>query len=372
MKKQAGFTLIEFMVAMAVTLVSLGAAMIAFRDSARTNQNVSLGSDMSDNLRAGVNIIQQDLILAGTGIPTGGISIPSTPTTTTCPSAISAVKRPTLTASAATFPQCNLVIAAIEPGPGMGPLVSSPDATAVSNSDILTMMYADNTLGLDQNQINQPASGSNPGCPGGSITSTGNAATFDSTCMPLSGTGVQINPGDLIMFSNAKGNALQEVTSVSGQTISFATSDAFQLNGTGDSQGTLIQLQNTNTSGVPNGTYPPTTLTRIWMISYYLDNITDPAHVRLVRRVNFNPAQPVGETMETLSLTYNYVNGATVLANQAGIPTGYSENQIRSVNLTLGSRSSDTVFKNNKSAYLRSSVQTLVCLRGMAYVNKYQ
>ncbi len=37
---------------------------------------------------------------------------------------------------------------------------------------------------------------------------------------------------------------------------------------------------------VPNGTFPPTTATRIWMVTYYLDNVTDPLHVRLIRRVN--------------------------------------------------------------------------------------
>jgi len=42
MKKQFGFTLVEFAVAMGVTLVALAATMLAFRDATSANQNVSL------------------------------------------------------------------------------------------------------------------------------------------------------------------------------------------------------------------------------------------------------------------------------------------------------------------------------------------
>ena len=102
MKKQSGFTLVEMMVAMAVALIALAATVAAFRDSANTNQRVSLKSDISDNLRAGMNFIQQDLIQAGTGIPVGGIAIPNTGTPGSgCASGVSAVNRPALVAELA-------------------------------------------------------------------------------------------------------------------------------------------------------------------------------------------------------------------------------------------------------------------------------
>jgi prepilin-type N-terminal cleavage/methylation domain-containing protein len=380
MKKQSGFTFVEFMVAMAVTTVVMGAAMLTFRDSSRTNQRVTLGSDMSDNLRAGLNLIQQDLIQAGTGIPTGGIAVPTQPPSGACTSGVSAVNRPTLTGSL-TFPVCNVVMAAVEPGQGLGPFITSPDATSTVNSDLITVLYADNTLALDARQITGPASAGPPATPAcnGSITSSGDAATFDANCIPnggFSSSGTQVNPGDLIMFSNVNGSAVQTVSSVSGLILRFAAGDAFNLNGTGAPSGTLIQLQNYTTDSNGNkvynvGTYPPTTATRIWMISYYLDNLTDASHVRLVRRVNFNPGQPVGETLENLQFTFNFVNGTVLSTNQATVPSGFSENQIRAVNVYLGARSADPVLKGGKSAYLRSSLQTLVCLRSMAYVNKY-
>jgi len=190
----------------------------------------------------------------------------------------------------------------------------------------------------------------------------------------LTGTnGVTINAGDLIMFSNAKGNAIQTVTSVSSQTVKMLVGDAFSLNGRTAPQGTIKQLQNTDSSGNPNGTYPPTTATRIWMVSYYLDNITDPAHIRLVRRVNFDPTPlaqlAVGETLENMQFTYNYVDGVTNPSNQVGVPTGLSENQIRSVNVFLGARSN--YFDPQRKRYTRVNLQTQVSLRSMAYRNRY-
>jgi prepilin-type N-terminal cleavage/methylation domain-containing protein len=378
MKKQSGFTLIEFSVAMAVTIVVLAATMLAFRDATRGNQNVAFRQDMSDNLRAGLNMIQQDLLQTGTGIPTGGITIPTYTAAGGCTSASSNLNRPLLSGST-KFPLCNLTLAAIEPGNALGPCITAPDATCSVNTDEITILYQDNTstsstyvVGMNAQPINSTT------CSSGAIASNGSTVTFDSraACFPLTSlaaSGAAITPGDLIMFSNSNGNALQLVTSVSGQTLNFASGDAFGLNQmTSALGGTLPSLR--NFSGVDASgnkiflsSYPPTTATRIWMISYYLDNITDPQHVRLVRRVNYNPGQIVGETLENLQFTYNYNDGITT--NQLSVPTGFSESQIRSVNIYLGARSVNKYSQNNK--YLRNNFQTQVTLRSMAYVNKY-
>src|SRR5215467_4642718 len=84
MKKSAGFTLVELIVAIGVTAVVMAAAILIFRDSTKANSNVTQAADMSDNMRAGLNLIVQDLIQTGTGIPTGGISIPNTPNAAGC------------------------------------------------------------------------------------------------------------------------------------------------------------------------------------------------------------------------------------------------------------------------------------------------
>jgi prepilin-type N-terminal cleavage/methylation domain-containing protein len=388
MKKQSGFTLVELMVAMGVALIALTATVAAFKNSAQTNQRVSLRSDISDNLRAGVNFIQQDLIQAGTGIPVGGIAIPNSGAPGAgCSVGVSALNRPTLVAGALEFPICNTTLPAVEPGKGLGNPINSPDATSVVRTDLITMLYVDNTLGLDNKPINQAPFAGDPGC-AGTISANGTTVVFDNTtmylgqvnCTDLSKANVPISKGDLILFSNANGTAIQTVTNVSGQVLTFASGlaagDAFNLNGTGQPAGTLIQLQNStvNASGVRtyDGTYPPTSASRIWMISYYLDDITIPGKVRLIRRTNFNPGVVVGETIENLQFTYNYVSGGTVLANQSGVPANFSENQIRSVSAYLGARSDNAVNTTGKAVYIRNSIQTQVCLRSLSYVDEYK
>ena len=77
MKKQSGFTLVEFSVAMAITLVALLATVMAFRMATYSHQNVTQREDMADNIRAGLNLLEQDVIMTGMGVPIGGITIPT-------------------------------------------------------------------------------------------------------------------------------------------------------------------------------------------------------------------------------------------------------------------------------------------------------
>jgi len=386
LKKIAGFTLVEMMIAMAVTLVLLYAAVTAFRDATNSNQVVTQAADMTENFRAGLNVIELDLQQAGTGIPLGGINIPYTSngsTTSPCSTTLP-INRPKL-GGMTTFPPCNSTLPAVEPGNMLGPPITAPDATAGtaanpnSITDEITMLMADNTLGLDSKPVNQPATASppNPGCPAGSLKLTGTTltVTFDSTCVNLnpSTSGITVSPGDLIMFSNTLGNAILTVTSVAGQVLTFASGDAFALNGRTETSGTIQQLENGGSScGGGSACFPPTLATRIWMISYYLDNTTSPPFVRLIRQINMNAPSPVGETLENLQFTYNFVDGVTNPSNQATVPTGNSESQIRSVNVLLGARSGYQVHAGNQTLFARTNLQTQVSLRSLAYVNRYQ
>jgi type II secretory pathway pseudopilin PulG len=374
MKKNSGFTLVELIIGMGITMVALAAAVMMFRDSTRANTNVTQTSDMSDNMRAGLNLIVQDLIQTGTGIPTGGINIPNTANAAGCNTG-GKVNRPpavlTLTFNGPNSANtgCNTILPAIEPGENLGPTVTSPDGTSGPKTDVVTMMYADNTLALDAKQINGPT------CPGGSIAANGSSITFDATCVTIGAAGIPVNPGDLLMIYNANNpnGVLQVVTSVSGQVLNFASGDAFNLNGrtSTETAGTIKQLQNPPFTG----TYPPTNCTRIWMITYYLDTTTDSRHPRLMRAVNFNAPQPVAETFENLQFAYNFDDGSANPVNQGSVPavpapTGDNENQIRSVNVYLGARSTTTAAITGQ--YVRTNLKTQVALRSMAYFNTYK
>jgi hypothetical protein len=356
---------------MAVTVIVLGGAMVAFRDSTKTNRSINQTADMSDNTRAGVNMVVQDLILTGSGVPTGGIAIPNTVDATGCNKGVPINRPPTALGLVFAGPTtaragCNVVMPAIEPGPNLGPIVTSSDGTTAQKSDVITILYADNTIALNAKAINDPT------CPGGSIAADGSTATFDATCQPLGAAGIPISPGDLIMFNNANGSCLQTVTSVGGQTLAFAANDAFNLNGRTqkDTAGTILQLQNI-AGGKANGTYPATSATRIWMVTYYLDNLTDPLHPRLMRGSNFNAPQVVSESVETLQFSFNMVDGTNPSpVNQRNVPVNDNENQIRSVNVYLGSRSAMVGAGSKK--FLRTNQSTQVALRSMAYFNTYQ
>jgi hypothetical protein len=106
------------------------------------------------------------------------------------------------------------------------------------------------------------------------------------------------------------------------------------------------------------------------MVTYYLDATSDPNHPVLMREVNFNPPQPVAETLENLQFAFNFADGTTPApSNQSVVPAGDNENQIRSVNVYMGARSASRV---SDMKYARTNLSTQVALRSMAYFNTYK
>ena len=350
--RNAGFSLIELLIAMAVTVIVVGISLSALNDFQRTSEHITLSSNTQENLRAGMNYIVRDLVLTGQGLPTGGISIPN--------GTGKPVNRPGPPGAHYTFPNTYTAIPAITPGAGMGANILEP-------SDMVTVMYADNTIPLNQNLINDPnPPATNPPTQpcNGTIDPNGASVTFDVNCISISNATVVIRPGDLIMFSNVQGDALKVVTSVSGQTLNFAAGDPFNLNKRNDPGGTIQQIQ------VPagSGNYPPTTATRVIMVTYYLDN-ADPTDPRLMREVNFNPPQAVAESIEDLQASYDYIDGVNNPTDQKTPPAGDSPNETEDVNLFLAARSTRTFSLNRQ--YLRNNLVTRVSLRGMAFLNRY-
>ncbi len=362
-RRNAGFTLVELLIAVTITIAIVGVSLDALNEGQRASEAISLMSDLTENLRAGMDQLQHDMVLAGSGIPVGGISIPNG----TGP----AINEPSPTGDAYTFPAGSTAIAAVTPGHLLGPLISGTE-----NSDMITVIYADNqTFGplspavpLSANFINDPTAVSPDQPCNGSINSTGTSATFDPTCIVFDTGNGQVAAGDLIMFSNSLGNTLEYVTSVSGQTMNFASGDPYKLNGragAAPAAGTMDQLQSSP------GTYPPTTATRIWMVTYYLDN-TNPSGPRLMRQVNFFPAEPVAESIEALWITYNFVNGTAcgaTCSNQPIPPAGMTANQMMSANIFLGARA-DKTFSWTKQTF-RSNLVSQISLRGLAFTTAF-
>lgn len=389
MKRERGFSLLELMVALVIMLLIVGATLKGLTDAIHANEAVTLLADMQENLRAGMNYMVHDLVQAGEGIPVGGITIPHSA------AAVSAITRPSPPTLAYIFPGTYTTLPAITPGASLGLQTATPNAAGAillgPNTDFITILYADNTLldasvnliPLNQNPIYLAPSVGPPAVPGcgGSISANGATMVLDPACFQMPVDNTRIQAGDLIMFQNALGNAIQTVTSVVGQTVGFAGGDAFALNNSAQPNGTIVNIQ--NGVATPGGPYPPTTATRIMMITYYQDTNTNPFRPQLMRQVNFRAAQPVGEVLEDLGISYDLNNAVSAYpAGPQDAPTPIlpdTPNQIRKVNLFLAARSeapfsqlNNTQIDQGSFRYLRNNLSTQVSVQSLAFFDEYQ
>ncbi|MFZ3217593.1 MAG: prepilin-type N-terminal cleavage/methylation domain-containing protein [Candidatus Acidiferrales bacterium] len=378
MKLQRGFSLIELMVSMAILVAVLAIAIGALLQAEHATQAVAYEANTEENLRAGMHFMVRDLIQAGEGIPQGGISIPYTTT--------SAINRP---GTATIFPNTYTTLPAITPGYQTGQLAVSlnPRTQAVLtgiNTDIINIIYADNVLQdtagnyLYSYPIIQPAP-STPVC-SGVISATGASVTLAANCFAMPGTTNPITAGNLIMFHNQNGTALEYVTTVAGQQINFASGDPAGLNQTADTYNTVASLATTP------GVFPPTTITRVWMVTYYIDttNALDPQLIRQVNYPNFpagapvNPPLAIADDIENLGFSYDITSSTDPAGTYPNGPGNASypkspdtPDQIRAVNIFLAGRSEQTYTALSTPQYLRNNLSTQVSIRSLSFTNQF-
>jgi prepilin-type N-terminal cleavage/methylation domain-containing protein len=401
MKRQNGFSLVELMVAVTIVLLILGATLSALTSALNATQAITLMADTQENLRAGMNYMVRDLLQAGEGVPQGGITIPNSGGT-------SSVNRPgpgTPAVSFGTFSPSWTALPAVIPGFGLG----ATTTTSGVASDMVTVLYADTTLqDAGGHWLNEfpiylaPVNGGAAGCaasnpnpaPQGSITTAGTTTTvtFDTSCIVINNGNTGINAGDLIMLQNnnttgdgsvtgtnaaisdsSGAMALLTVSNVNpaANSITFSSNDPFDLNASGASTGTIKQIQ----SPAGSGNYPTTTATRFWMITYFITTAAPGSAVRpmLMRQVNMNPPQAVGEVIENLQIFYDILNvgssPVTVTAAQED-PTSAQLPDIRDAYIILYARSQDQF--NHTSQYFRNNLETVVSIRGLDFYNEFQ
>jgi prepilin-type N-terminal cleavage/methylation domain-containing protein len=397
MKRQSGFTLIETLVAMTLMLIVVAAVMGALTDATHATEFVSLMADTQENLRAGMNYMARDLQQAGNGIPQSGITIPNTGGA----SPTSAVTRPPT--GFGTFPTSWTVLPAITAGYQAG----ATTTTSGVATDMVTVLYADNSLvDSNGNWLNKyPIKGTSgtAGCaaanpnpaPQGTITTAGSGSSatvtiaFDSSCIVINNGNTGLQPGDLIMLQNnnttgslsqtssdasvdnstAGAVCLMTISSVNqaANSITFSTGDAFGLNTSGQTHGTISNIE----SPAGSGTFPVTTATRVWMITYYVDN-SNPSRPQLMRQVNLNAAKAVGDEVEHLQVFYDILNaGSSPVTVSAEVenPTLAQLPYIRDAYIILYARSDDKFSLSNN--YVRNNLETVVSIRGMDFYNEF-
>ncbi|MFZ3200717.1 MAG: prepilin-type N-terminal cleavage/methylation domain-containing protein [Candidatus Acidiferrales bacterium] len=394
MKREAGFTLVEVLIAITVMLIIVGATLGTLTEAMHATEGVTLMADTQENLRAGMNYISRDLIQAGEGIPQGGITIPNN-------GATSAVNRPgpVIGAAAGTFDTNLTALPPVIAGYRLGPITT----TSGTASDIVTILYADTTLvdannhWLNEYPIKGPsgtagcaAGNANPD-PAGTIVTAGTTTTvtFDTTCIVINNGNTGINAGDLIMLQNnntigsdsdltasdantsdSTGSvALLTVSSINAaaNSITFSASDAFNLNNSGQTSGTISQIQ----LPVGSGTYPTTTATRVWMITYYIDN-TNPQRPMLMRQTNLNTPQAVGEVIENFQIFYDILNAGSSppsVATGQESPTNAQLPYIRDAYVVLFARSESRGSQTQQ--YFRNNLSSVVSMRAMDFYNEF-
>jgi prepilin-type N-terminal cleavage/methylation domain-containing protein len=397
MTREKGFTMIEVLVAITVLALVVAATLGTLTNALQATEAVSLMADTQQNLRAGLNYMTRDFLQTGTGIPLGGITIPNS-------SGTSALKRPgpgTPGASFGTFNTTWTALPAITTGYQLGPTTT----TSGVGSDMVTLLYADTTLvdanghWLNEFPIFLSAGGGTAGCaasnaapaPAGSIVTAGTTTTvtFDSSCTVINNGNTGLQVGDLILLQNnntiGDGSLTATNTDISDSTghmallyvsqvnvaansIQFKSGDPFGLNASGATSGVIAQIQ----SPPGSGAYPTTTATRIWMITYFIDN-SNPSRPELMRQVNLKQPQAVGEVIENMQLYYDILNAGsspvTVTAGQEN-PTQAQLPDIRDAYIILYARS-ENPYSQSKT-YFRNNLETVVSIRGLDFYNEFQ
>jgi hypothetical protein len=330
-----GFTLAETLFSTALTLAVIAAGLGAFVKGMDITDTSRIISETNQTLQVAESLMVRDFLQIGQGIPRGGIPVPSG-------AGAVVLGRPS-EGGGVTFPAAWTTLPAVAPGPSQG------TALLGVTTDIVTLMYADPTLQLNQFPLD-------------AIAADGSTMTVNAGTPITTPDGLKV--GDVILFSNALGNAMQVVTQTNNnQTVNFDAGDPMGLNQRGAAQGTILNIQ-------AGGVFPPTTATRILMISYYVDRVTDPNLPRLMRQVNGGQARAIALGVENLQLSYDFVDGVGNPTNQEGVPAANSPNQIRKINLFMSARSLDINMHTRQ--FYRNSVASQVGLRSLSFMDRYR
>jgi hypothetical protein len=350
LRSDRGFALSEFLVAAVITLGVIGIAMKTFDDAVKVNDATMKLADAGQNMRSGVNLLVRDLLQTGRDIPTGGIPIPTGVGATN-------VQRPSPTGWSYAFDNTTLsTLGAVTTGNNLGHTVSG------RQTDMITLLMSDPFL-VELPRVH-PNSVSTPepklAADGSSMTMGNQSAWFAGDL--ANGIG-PVKAGDLLLFKNSMGAAMQTVTNVAGAVVQFGAGDPLNLNQRSAENGSITDILGAVMS-----------VRRVVMVSYFVQETT-PGEPRLMRALNMHAAQALAGVVEDLQLTYDLVDGTTNPSNVNDVPftasgLTFSSSQIRKVNLKVGVRSEEK--SRSTGDYMRHYVTTVTSLRNLAYVAEYK
>jgi hypothetical protein len=343
-------------------LLVIGSATYLFSKALEANWLINQRAELQQNGRAALGLVAKDASLAGAGLPTGGVQLPTGTSISPkygCDQGQCYIGGNPPAGIA--FPNNHLY--GVLPGYRMGMATSAGGAL----TDTTTVVYTDTSLLLNLYKVT--AFGRN----GTSITVAAPNPQPSPPVPAINDSAVGLQTGDLILLSNTAGAAIGEVTSLTGSTIiNFADNDVLGINQSGAASGNIAAI-----SAGQN-----TTATRIWAITYYLDVPPGPDGVRytiddlsprLMRQVNGLTPVPVAENIVNLQFSYDIYDDSTSSATagltDAGMALGKSLNQIRKVNIvSLTARGGG----HGPKGYQGIDLATSVSVRDMSFRDRYQ
>lgn len=350
-----GVTFVELMVAIAVSLVVMAAAVSIYQKTVRSSDLVMQRMDIQLELRAAANEVARDFDQVGTGMPITGVPIPSATTGGSNPRFACDSSACYLTTN---FTLNQGVLYKVVPANGAGP-------STLQVTDAVVLTYLDPTLTWTA-------------YPTQTLASNGNTLTMPVGTTPaLNDPAVGLNVGDVLLLQNTNGSAVGVVTAFNGSTrvITFANGDPLNINQSGAAVGNIKALRYNPLPGTPPY-YPPVTVSRVTMITYFIRQVTtaDGTSFRLMRQVGARTPVPVAEHIEDLQLTYDLFDDATGTATAnlpdaaTGSPATPKPNQIRKINVTITARSSRV---NAQGQYDRLSYSTSLGPRNLSFRDRY-
>ena len=350
-KSERGFTLVELLITMVVTVVILGGAVQLFQQSLQTTDLTVRRSEVQTEVRAALNQIERDLAQAGTGVPLGGIAIPSQATGGADPNFSCDTAQCYL---GANVPFTQGILYKVTPGQGIGPNISEP-------TDAIKITYVDPNL--DWSAFTTTAIAPNGGTvtmPAGTVPAVNDAA-------------LGIVPGDVVLLQNGIGSAVGVATDVTATRITFGL-DPLNLNQLTAPTGNIDDIATPASNPV---TYPATKISRLMMVTYFIQQIVTPdgPDSRLMRQVGAHPPVPIAEHIEDLKITYDIVDDVTG-ALKANLPNAVSgnppvpkPNQIKKINISITGRS----FRSGLNRGIqRVNLSTSVGPRNLSFRDRYQ
>ncbi|MCU1256656.1 MAG: hypothetical protein JWM83_2955 [Candidatus Angelobacter sp.] len=342
---QHGLSLMEALVGMLVASVVLAAGATLVTKALQITDLVMVRSEMQQDGRAAINSILKDLSLAGTGMPVGGVQLPT---------GTGSTKSLLACAGGVCFLKNHLF-----PGNHMYPVLPDPNDGNVQQGtpDAVTTVYIDRTLNLGT---------------AANITPSGSQIDLPS----IAG----INIGDLIILSNVHGSAIGMVTGVltASNSVLFSSSDPLNINQPGAANGNIAALQDPG----PGNKYPTTTAARILVITYYLQQSAGPDGTfgndddnwQLMRQVNGQQPVPVMDGVENLQVTYDVYDDTAGNASTTLVTNNKTANNtpglIRKVNVVMNVRTTRKTGPTKSLGHL--TLAAAVSPRNLSFRDRYK